>query len=412
MPATKKVAAKAVAKKTAVKTAAKKAAAPSKTLKYVAIENVQRTDAPNLKFYLFHAPAAEIADWAIVDRMSPENRKGIQRVLNRTKVRRIEEYLSAPFANTIATSVVLVFNKNAVDFVEANDGVGSLVINWTTAQRAATIVDGQHRVLGASGVVDGALHLNVVGIVGADGTEAAFQFLVINNNSSKVNPSHVKALFTDYQEEQLFDRMLKSGSTNVDEEQLTALDFFDRGADSPFLGQIKWEKNNKGFIVANALEAGLAEVNNRSNLLSLQDVELDSFTVIWSTIKGKWEHLWTKDSHLLEKATIQALTGYICDTLEKLVLFADDGIQLSDPDVLEQEVQKVLKRLDPAFFEVEWTRTGLDTRAGQELLQTDFRQMAANLRTNKSWHVGLDIVGVAAVAGGMTKKGSRPLKSK
>jgi DGQHR domain-containing protein len=422
MATTKKVERKAVAQTSVVKHAVKRggnragenrAVPPTKSRTYPALENVQRADAPNLKFYLFHAPAAEIAEWAIVDRMSEDNTKGIQRVLNRTKIRRINEYLSAPFSNTIATSVVVVFSTKTATFEDAGKGLGAITIDWSVAKPAATIVDGQHRVLGASKGEHGGIHLNVVGIVGADINEAAFQFLVINNNSSKVNPSHVKALFTDYKEEQLFARMLASGSTNVDEEKLTALDFFDRGVDSPFLGQIKWEKNSTGFVVANALEAGLAEVTNRSNLLSLKDVELDSFTVIWSTIKQKWHHLWTKETHLLEKASIQALTGYICDTLEKLVLFAEDGMQLSDPDVLEAEVGKILTRLEPSFFEVEWTRTGLDTRAGQELLATDFKQMASNLRHKKAWHAGLDIVSVSSIAGGMTKKGSRPLvKSK
>ena len=108
---------------------------------------------------------------------------------------------------------------------------------------AATIVDGQHRVIGAKDVKDGSIQLNVVGIVGADATEGAFQFLVINNNSSRVSPSHVKALFTDYKEDELLERMLQSGSTNIDEKKITALDFFDRGLDSPFKGEVKWAKN-------------------------------------------------------------------------------------------------------------------------------------------------------------------------
>lgn len=385
--------------------------------KYYALENVQRADVKGLKFYLFHAPAADILEWAAVERLSPTTPRGIQRGLNKTKVRRLEEYLSAPYPNTIATSIVVVFNKASTAFAESKingkpvKGRGTLTVNWKGPKaKAAIIVDGQHRVIGASHVADGAIHLNVVGIVGADQTEGAFQFLVINNNSSKVSPSHVKALFTDYREEDLFDRMLASGSTNIDEKKITALDYFDRGIDSPFKGQVKWAKNADGFIVPNALEAGLSEVQNRSGLLLVQEVEVDTFTQIWATIKAQWEHLWDADSHLLEKACVQALTGYLCDALEQLRLFSDQDLAYSDPDILKREVKKILKRVDPGFFEVEWTTTGLDTRAGQELLQADLRQMAGNLRSGKPWHVDLETVSISSVSEERTKKGARPRK--
>lgn len=379
---------------------------------YSAIENIQRQAHPDLKFVLFHAPASEIMKWAAVDRLGPSKPKGIQRVLNKTKVRRIEEYLAAPFSNTIATSVVVVFNESAAKFIALKDSpsLGTLNINWDAKTSAATIVDGQHRVIGASTIADEEIHLNVVGIIGADQTEGAFQFLVINNNSSKVSPSHVKALFTDYKEDDLLERMLASGSTNIDEKKITALDFFDRGSDSPFKGQVKWAKNQGGFIVPNALEAGLSEVFNRGALLGIQEVELDTFTQIWATIKAQWGSLWNGDTHLLEKACVQALTAYICDSLEKMRLFSDDDIQLTDPDVVTSEVIKVLNKLDVNFFEIEWNTTGLDTRAGQDILTADLRQISSNLRSSKPWHHSLETVSSAAASGEITKKGAKPKK--
>ncbi|MBW4504762.1 MAG: hypothetical protein KME57_35755, partial [Scytonema hyalinum WJT4-NPBG1] len=277
---------------------------------------------------------------------------------------------------------------------------------------SAVIVDGQHRVIGASQYENGDIHLNVVGILGADSTEGAFQFLVINNNSSKVSPSHVKALFTDYKEEELLKRMLDSGSTNLDEEKITALDYLDRGADSPFKGQIKWAKNNKGFIVSNALEAGLNEIENRSTLLGIQDLELDTFLQIWITIRKDWDRLWNKESHLLEKACVQALTAFISDSLLQQKLFLDEDVDYSDPEFLAQKTSQILKRLEPNFFEVEWTTTGLDTRAGQELLIEDLKQMTSNIRNKRTWYQGLQTVSAGSVSGETTKKGSRPRKSK
>ncbi|WP_338638369.1 DGQHR domain-containing protein [Burkholderia pyrrocinia] len=382
---------------------------------YLAIENVQRPDSDKLRFYLFHAPASEIYQWAYIDRMSPEKPKAIQRRLNRTKVLRIKEFLEYT-GNTIATSIVIIFHDNAVNFEEYEvadhaGGFGKLSVTWKPNEPAGIIVDGQHRVIGSHEFEED-VNLNVVGITGADDTEGAFQFLVINNNSSKVSSSQVKALFTSYKEDDLLTRMLDSGSTNVDEEKITALDYFDGGSDSPFKGELKWAKNQSGFIVANALEAGLSEVQNRNTLLSVVDQELDTFAAIWNVIKIDWAHLWNSESHLLEKACVQAVTAYICDSLEKLLIFSDGEVDYSDPDVLAKHVRQVLKKMEPNFFDVQWAMTGLDTRAGQELLLSDLKKMASNIKAGRPWHLALETVNIGAISGNQTKKAARPTKLK
>jgi DGQHR domain-containing protein len=402
----------------AKKTAPRKAAGLkplTQSRQYLALENVQRHDSDKLRFFLFHAPASEIYQWAYIDRMSPEKPKAIQRRLNRTKVLRIKEFLEYP-GNTIATSIVIIFNDDAVNFEEyettdQTGGFGKLSVTWKPTEAAGIIVDGQHRVIGSHEFEED-IHLNVVGITGADDTEGAFQFLVINNNSSKVSSSQVKALFTSYKEDDLLTRMLDSGSTNVDEEKITALDYFDGGADSPFKGELKWAKNQGGFIVANALEAGLSEVQNRNTLLSVVDQELDTFAAIWNVIKKDWANLWNSESHLLEKACVQAVTAYICDSLEKLLIFADGEVDYSDPDVLAKHVRQVLKKMEPNFFDVQWAMTGLDTRAGQELLLSDLKKMASNIKAGRPWHLTLETVNIGAISGNQTKKAARPTKLK
>lgn len=396
-----------------VKKAVKKpASAKSTTQKqsYAAIENAQLGDPDGVRFYLFHAPASAIYQWGLIDRMSPDNPKAIQRRLNRTKILRIKEFLSYS-GNTIATSVVVVFDERKVSFDGEANGIGNLSVSWRPGQAAGIIVDGQHRVIGAHEYKED-ISLNVVGIIGADDTEGAFQFLVINNNSSKVSPSQVKALFTSYKEEELLQRMLDSGSTNVDAEKITALDLFDGGSDSPFKGQLKWAKNANGFVVANALESGLSEVQNRSALLSVTDLEIDTFVGIWAVLKEQWNDLWNRDSHLLEKASVQALTAYICDALEKLLVYAEEDVDYSDPAVLAQGVKQVLKRLEPAFFQVQWAVTGLDTRAGHELLMSDLRQVASNVKAKRQWYSNLETVNIGAVSGGQVEKSARPRKVK
>jgi DGQHR domain-containing protein len=387
------------------------------TRNYFALENIQRQASPELKFYLFHAAASEIVQWGFMNRMTPETPKGIQRLLNRTKVRRLKDFLSYD-GNSIATSVVVVLDPDAVQFdASKSDGSvsrhGKLRLKWKPKKAAGVIVDGQHRVIGAHEFQTDSgedIHLNVVAIIGADDAEGAFQFLVINNNSSKVSTSQVKALFTSYKEEELLQRMLDSGSANIDSDKISALDYFDRSIESPFKGQLKWAKNKDGHIVPNALEAGLREVEDRSSLLAVQEVELDTFVGIWTAIKATWGHLWSNTTHLLEKASVQALSAYICETLEKMRNFADDDVDYNDPDELAASVKKVLDRIEPAFFDVQWSKTGLDTRAGQEFLIADLRQMASNTRNKKPWYSELETVSIGAVSGDPTKKAAKPKK--
>lgn len=351
--------------------------------------------------------------------MSPENQKGIQRRLNKTKKTKIKEFLEHE-ANTIATSIVVVFKDSSVKFtpLQGEPGLGTVTIEWSAKAPAAVIVDGQHRVFSAKDFFDHSgedIHLNVVGIAGADDTEGAFQFLVINNNSSRVSANQVKALFTSYHEEELLGRMLDSGSTNVDEEKITALDIFDRGADSPFKGQLKWQKNADGFIVPSALEAGLGEVQNRTALLGLDDDSaVDLFSAMWTTVGDVWPHLWNSDTHLLEKAVLQTLTAFICEALANVRVYGGAEVDYTDPDELEKGVRAVLSKLEPGFFEAQWAKTGLDTRAGQDLIFADLRLMASNSTGKSPWHTGLQTISIGAVAeGGVgTKKKDRPRKVK
>lgn len=402
-------------KKATTKMPAKKST--TKTKSYLALENVQRSDTKNLRFFLFHASASEIFQWSLIDRTSPEKPKAIQRRLNKTKVLRIKEFLEQQ-GNTIATSVVIVFNDSQVSFVEQkfpgseDSRFGALSVSWDPNSPAGIIVDGQHRVIGANSFQHEDIHLNVVGILGADDDEGAFQFLVINNNSSKVNSNQVKALFTSYKEEDLVSRMLASGSTNIDSDKITALRIFDESPDSPFNGQLKWQKNAVGFIAPNALEAGLSEVQNRSALLAVIDYELDTFLGIWAVIHAHWTALWHVETHLLEKACFQVVTAYICDSLEQFLTFSDDGVDYTDPEVLAKGVKRILKRIEPNFFEVQWARTGLDTRTGQELLMMDLKTMASNIKGGRPWHKGLETVNVGAVSGDQIKKGDRAKKVK
>lgn len=73
---------------------------------------------------------------------------------------------------------------------------------------------------------------------------------------------------------------------------------------------------------------------------------------------------------------------------------------------------KSLKMLDHNFFDVQWAITGLDTRAGHQLLLDDLKRMASNVKAKRHWYSNLETVNIAAVSGEKTKKDARPKKAK
>lgn len=367
-------------------------AANLNTYSYDAIENIQRNARDgSIVFYLFHAPAIEISKWGLIDRMSEDNHKGIQRLLNRNKVKGIVSYLkNKEYTNTIATSIIVVLNKDSVSFANK-----TITIKMPDANQPGVIVDGQHRVIGAKEYAEmdnESINLNVVGILGADDAEGAFQFLTINNNSSKVSPSQVKALFTSYKEDQLVRRMMESGSKNINSDKISALDYCDGIEDSPFHKQIKWAKNAGGFIVPNGIESGLTEVATLSANLSIEGDELSFFLSLWAAIKEHWNSLWNQDSQLLKKVTIQCLTSYIVDQLISIRLYTSDDIDFKDPDCVKAYTIKILDSLSTDFFSATWTLKSLDTLAGQAILKEDIGRIASNIKNKRPWPTGLQTI--------------------
>ena len=68
--------------------------------------------------------------------------------------------------------------------------------------------------------------------------------------------------------------------------------------------------------------------------------------------------------------------------------------------------------LEPTFFDVQWAVTGLDTRAGHELLLDDLKRIASNVKAKRAWYSNLETVNIAAISGEKTKKDARPKKIK
>jgi hypothetical protein len=97
----------------------------NRQFKYDALAYSQRTGSGSPSFLLFHAPAAEILDWAAVDRLEPDSTMGAQRPLKKLKVTKVVRFFESDKRNTVPTAIVVSLDENSVTFEGEPDGRGS-----------------------------------------------------------------------------------------------------------------------------------------------------------------------------------------------------------------------------------------------------------------------------------------------
>jgi DGQHR domain-containing protein len=401
-----------LAKKAAVKkpAAAVKKPAATTTFPYDALYCAQRSDADAPTFLVFHAPAADIAKWADVDRLSVENKTGAQRPLRELKVTKVAKFLAVDTRNTIPTAVVIAIDKEAATFIPGAKGTcGRLDLTLSAnGPKPGLIIDGQHRVFGALKFA-ASTQLNVIGVLGGDDAERAFQFVVINNSATKVAKDHIKSLNLQYDQSKLNKRLISSAgvSMGVSDDKYEDLALLD--SSPPFKGLIEWPTNKAGFIAANALEGALAETKDRAHLLGIEGLETDVFLQIWAKIHDLRKKLWTAPpkglgtqpgtSRLLMKVSIYALTVYLLDSMVAKLRTADDPVDYTDVETLDALVERIVSRIPEEFWTTEWTAKELDTASGRKIVLDALSVIDSNARYGRTWYDGVGIIDPALVHG-------------
>lgn len=378
-----------------------KASKKNKVFKYKALAYSQRPESTAPRFVLFHASAGDIKQWADIDRLEPGNPTGAQRPLRQLKVNKVARFLGVSRLNTIPTAIIVALDERHATFKgdkgsSAEGKSGAVTIRMRGRTRPGLIIDGQHRAFGAE-KHSPEMQLNVVAFLGGDDTEAAFQFVVINNTATKVSKDHIKALNLNYDKEQLNKRLFSSAGLGLEDSKYDDLQVIDLSP--PFKGLIRWPRNEAGFIPANAVESGLAEVRDRAARLGIESLERDVFLTLWCEIKALRPNEWKPlpKSHLLQKVSIYALTVFILDNLIAAQTISDIPLDFTDDRTLHTYTERLVDRIPGEFWTIEWTMTGLDTPSGRSTLINELQAISANVRHGRPWYENLSIIDQSAV---------------
>lgn len=369
------------------------------TNSYDCLKVQQRPDATGPECLLFSAPVQEIAAWAAIERFTDMSQSGPQRLEKPYKVRAVHSYFLADSKNIIPTAIVIGLRPGKYTLTPQSNEctrVHSLKIDYNIQSKAedlpGIIVDGQHRVLGMM-KFNPNTRVNVVALVGADDTETAFQFLVINNKAAKVSSDHIRALALHYRKEEL-DLRLKNVRLNLDA-NLRFVGYANTLDESPFKGLLALPINTaENQIVAPAAIEEAVGYLRQQKVQEFQedDLALSLFFGLWRILKSKWPNLWTKDSKFLQKVSIVCTSQFFVDNL--LQKYDWNQLDIYDIEAVESEIKNIAEKLPSEFWEstTEWTAKGLDTQAGKKIFLDALKQMVRNARQELPWYADIDMV--------------------
>ena len=362
---------------------------------YSAIEIAQRTNPDAPRLILFAAPSGEIIEWADVARLDLQG-EGHQRRRNEAKIRAITKFLAADDRNTIPSALTIALSNVSLD--QSQDECITVTIPSLAEGGNGLVIDGQHRLYGAERH-DAAMPLNVVAILDPSDLEVAFQFLVINNKASKVPTDHIRLLAANIDDSELTNRLR---AARLSLSKTAALIYVvDLEEESPFYKSVIWpidtddDDQRRDLVLPAAIEIALSNIDQKDLVgLDNEDALIAFFFALWQSINDTWPDLWIEDSRLLSKAGLVAMTNFLLDDLTPFI--DRDRLDASNPDEVADEVKEILRDLESGFWTEDWTRTGLDTTAGRELIVESLQRIRRNKNRGEPWYSGVSLVSTSA----------------
>ena len=385
--------------------------------KYFGARVQQRRGDKTVRFFTFYARSSDVDGWAGV-RESSDLAGGIQRVLNESRKKAISKFVSSNEFNTIPNSILIAFSEGrTVKFESFDDGVNEItggvadndcedLITWgtlefefdpdsTESDRIAMVVDGQHRLRGLASYSDHSgekVPLLVVALLDADLQEQAFQFVVINNKSTKVPTSNVKSIIADIDEDVLQDRLENAGVRYGSNSPM--LKSLNDSPESPFKDLLDWHYNKKKdqrLVALTALEQMVRQFKNEFEFLEGdEDTLFYAFCAVWRAVRSRYDQLWGAEGNLMRKVSLAALNEFLAQQLK--TIWAVGRADIFDSDSVESAVSDVIRPVPPEFWATEWTNVKVQDNANTgRIIRHDLETIQMNGRLGKEWYAGVDL---------------------
>jgi hypothetical protein len=257
------------------------------------------------------------------------------------------------------------------------------------------IIDGQHRVFGATKASDCDVRLPVVLLPGLAFAEQVFQFYVLNSKARPLKPTELRRIIstslTNMEIEDLYGRF-KAAGIEAEEARWTLK--MNTDPSSPFRSRIDFGYGEAGAIipenVADQVVRGFMKMpKSRYRVLTeplgeqwtIADSRLEIFFWFWNAIKDVYSDTWRKAEasaetgskhQLFYKVALLELQNFVLSRFVAVLPFRSpgDAPPLSSKEEVSKMVRSTLTNLPAEFFEREWKMKQIDTSEGRRQLAT------------------------------------------
>ena len=346
----------------------------------------QRVNSSAPKVFVGHVNVKELFKYSTVDVIT-RDRTGIQRLLIPGRVKKIVKFFEDidNESNIIPNSITISIEKP----IDAGSTENELCFTCTDDEKFIKIIDGQHRIEGMNACAEN-MEILLTAFIEPSAEEKAFQFVVINNKSHKVPTLHVKSLIANFS---VIEDILQKRLNNVgiSFSHVKDVDLVDNEDDSPLRGFVLWPNNPEGLINITSIEVCFKYIQDRIPECRDDDaLKRDIFYQIWNGIKLTYPTLWDKElpvNHLFDKSVFIVLTIQLIDSTfaycDNKREFTGDDITIFDNDIFVNSTKAYLKDFPIAFWTIEWSKKGLDTSAGRNLITRGLQQVKDNIRSQE-----------------------------
>jgi hypothetical protein len=276
----------------------------------------------------------------------------------------------------------------------------------------ATIIDGQHRVLGAARC-ERNIPFSVCAIFDCTWPEQVFQFTVVNYTSKSIPDQFITAnaalSLTKLELNALETRLVQADIKVIEYELMAVVNF---NEESPFFNLVniteKPDETKIGYktmvriakqwysgkhdAVKSILKTLYPDITGRGAISKKIERWKDGdwgdfFLTFWKVVKMKYENEKTAEGSSLWTARSNLLTTIVLYELQERFLINlmnqdEKYFEVKEPDnekdflmsTVKTRAEAVLEYIPSKFFITEWGTKSLSTGAGRELLQTAFRE--------------------------------------
>jgi DGQHR domain-containing protein len=365
----------------------------------------------SLECVVFCCSASDISKWAGTKRIKDTD-DGTQRVLREPRVKAIKRFLNANQLNAIPSSILISFEPKKTKFSPLKDSEQKALCVFDTPRvlyghlsfsfdenakecdRVALIVDGQHRLMGMTGIEDGDIMVTVVAMIDADIQEQAFQFIVINNKAVRVPTDNVKAILAGIDETQLSERLLSAGVAYGEISPiLREINDLDS---SPFQNLLDWPYNRAGkkLISLTAIEHCLRFIKNEFSSVFKDDDDslVEFFFSVWMEIKEKWGMFWNDepDNKFITKVNICALNELV---VHRIKIIREFGmVDVYTQKSIRASCKNIIAPIPNEFWTCRWRIKVQDNANVRNTINSDLETIISNCKDQRNWSENLKLI--------------------